>query len=173
MKVLGALVLMASACSAAGAPASVYAFSYQASGGILSGQLLGTLQADHNTVRVDQVLDFVRYNGIPGIALPYLTTGSSFYGTERAPAVTFDGSNLDFFACPDAECLDGIVFDPDTIEFVPVLSTGGSFGEFRELTDPSRWTLSEVPEPATWALLLGGFAMVGVAARRRTHTLTA
>ncbi|WP_419815498.1 PEPxxWA-CTERM sorting domain-containing protein [Glacieibacterium sp.] len=30
-----------------------------------------------------------------------------------------------------------------------------------------------VPEPATWAMLLGGFAMVGVSARRRSRALAA
>ncbi len=35
---------------------------------------------------------------------------------------------------------------------------------------PGNWTLTEtaVPEPASWALLVAGFALVGVAARRRT-----
>ncbi len=32
---------------------------------------------------------------------------------------------------------------------------------------------SAVPEPATWALLIGGFAMIGVAARRRRTPVTA
>ncbi|WP_419814689.1 PEPxxWA-CTERM sorting domain-containing protein [Glacieibacterium sp.] len=32
---------------------------------------------------------------------------------------------------------------------------------------------SNVPEPATWALLLGGFAVVGVTARRRSRTVVA
>ena len=34
-------------------------------------------------------------------------------------------------------------------------------------------TLTAVPEPATWALMLGGFAMVGFAARRRRSSVAA
>lgn len=33
--------------------------------------------------------------------------------------------------------------------------------------------IAAIPEPATWALLLAGFGMVGVAARRRLATVTA
>lgn len=34
-----------------------------------------------------------------------------------------------------------------------------------------RYQLSVIPEPATWGLLIAGFAMVGVAARRRRHSV--
>jgi hypothetical protein len=30
-----------------------------------------------------------------------------------------------------------------------------------------------VPEPATWAMMIGGFALAGVAARRRRKLVTA
>ena len=32
---------------------------------------------------------------------------------------------------------------------------------------------ANVPEPATWAMFLGGFAMIGVSARRRTRSVAA
>ena len=32
---------------------------------------------------------------------------------------------------------------------------------------------SAVPEPATWSLLVGGFGLIGVMARRRTATVCA
>ena len=35
-----------------------------------------------------------------------------------------------------------------------------------------RYQLSAIPEPATWALLIAGFGMVGVAARRRRHVVS-
>jgi hypothetical protein len=34
-------------------------------------------------------------------------------------------------------------------------------------------SLTAVPEPASWALMLAGFGLVGLAARRRTTTLAA
>ena len=34
-------------------------------------------------------------------------------------------------------------------------------------------TISDVPEPAMWGMMLAGFALVGVAARRRTSVVTA
>ena len=35
-----------------------------------------------------------------------------------------------------------------------------------------RYQIEVVPEPATWALLIAGFGMVGVAARRRRQPAT-
>jgi len=40
-------------------------------------------------------------------------------------------------------------------------------------TDPGTGTGGAVPEPATWAMMLGGFGLVGGAARRRKNSLNA
>ncbi len=42
-----------------------------------------------------------------------------------------------------------------------------------ETTPGAAVTFGAVPEPATWALMIGGFAMTGFAARRRRTALTA
>ena len=36
-------------------------------------------------------------------------------------------------------------------------------------TLPARSDISKTPEPATWAMLFGGLALVGLARRRKTH----
>lgn len=41
------------------------------------------------------------------------------------------------------------------------------------LLDSVKLDVGAVPEPATWGLMIGGFAMVGVAARRRSSVATA
>lgn len=48
-------------------------------------------------------------------------------------------------------------------------SSGNDFG----IDNISLSTQTTVPEPATWALLIGGFTMVGFAARRRRVTVAA
>ncbi len=47
-----------------------------------------------------------------------------------------------------------------------LLNSAGMQGDF-DLVGLSDSTVAGVPEPATWALVVGGFAWVGVAARRR------
>jgi hypothetical protein len=52
------------------------------------------------------------------------------------------------------------------------------FGGFATITDVGNTrygagTMGYVPEPATWAMLIGGFAMVGFAMRRRTAATAA
>lgn len=39
-----------------------------------------------------------------------------------------------------------------------------------DYTGNFRFTSAAVPEPATWAMMLGGFGLVGLATRRRTRT---
>lgn len=64
-------------------------------------------------------------------------------------------------------------FDYISIAGVLPSSSAGTFIDFYFYTPPSFWLLDNVsvsaviPEPATWALLIAGFGLVGAAARRR------
>lgn len=48
-----------------------------------------------------------------------------------------------------------------------VLYFGVTDGQYADNGGGFRITISQVPEPATWAMLIAGFGMVGFAARRR------
>lgn len=173
MKFLKTAALSAAlVCAASAAQAGTYAFSYTSGATTLSGRFTGTLQNDGNTVLIDSLVgNTVRYNGVGGAPLPVLLTANAFYDVDfkgRAPSVTFDGSWVDFMACTDLSCFEGVVFDPDTIAFVyPVAVSSDAWGGVNEEFDSSKWTLSAVPEPATWGLMIAGFAGAGLALRRR------
>ena len=52
-------------------------------------------------------------------------------------------------------------------------SSGAANSSWGPALDNVTVTLNAVPEPATWALLIAGFGMVGVAARRRRSVVAA
>ena len=168
------LALAAVLLTASAAEAASFKFSYTAAaGGVLAGRMTGALQADGNTVLLDGIIGPITFNGVAGPATPVLMTGSTFYGVPVAPSVTFDGSVLDFFAATDETGEFGVLFDPFVVEFHPLASTSAEFGALREDYTLGSWSLSAVPEPATWGLLMIGFAAIGAASRRRLATVAA
>ncbi|QJU60423.1 PEP-CTERM sorting domain-containing protein [Sphingomonas sp. AP4-R1] len=50
------------------------------------------------------------------------------------------------------------------------LIAGESAGDFATLTAVERLVAAPVPEPASWALFIGGFGMIGMAMRRHRRT---
>ncbi len=178
MRQTTAILGLALALSTGAAQAATYAFRYAADAGIVTGRLTGTLQADHNTVLVSSVRDFVTVGGVMLPSFPFVTTGSTIYGVPRSPTVTLDGSNLDFLACNvDEFCSgEGVGFDPDVLAFTPVFRVFAAVISpdlIEEATDASRWSISAVPEPATWGLMVAGFGLIGTAARRRIRQVAA
>ncbi len=51
--------------------------------------------------------------------------------------------------------------------------TGLRFNSFGNAFEVDNIALAAVPEPATWAMMIGGFGLVGAAARRRVRTSVA
>ena len=51
--------------------------------------------------------------------------------------------------------------------------SGNTFHQFNDTTFTLETGVQGVPEPATWSLMIGGFAMVGAAARRRKTAVAA
>ena len=89
------------------------------------------------------------------------------------------GSNPAYFGNPNANFLGQNSAQPYV--FVNFYDTTGSFDEVRFSENPSvggyesdnhtvgyYTSIGGVPEPMTWTMLIAGFGMVGVAARRRT-----
>lgn len=129
------------------------------------------------------------YNGPSG---PNSTTPADF--VLNAATVSFNPllNNFLFLNRPPA-----IGQDDDVFYIIPFTNGGGNqvatqaalngnlFNVFNGNYVPANWSLSEtmvpppgpgpggVPEPATWAMLLSGFGLVGVMARRRKASVTA
>jgi hypothetical protein len=61
-----------------------------------------------------------------------------------------------------------------TVSFTQTFEDNGSFSDSAPAISGS-FTLSSapIPEPASWAMLIAGFGLVGVAARRRQATVVA
>lgn len=57
----------------------------------------------------------------------------------------------------------------DKITFLDLRDAAGASQDFRSLKQVSFNAANAVPEPATWALMLGGFGLIGAAVRRRHH----
>ncbi len=168
-------ILLAGLLLTQAANAGTFRFTYASGLGHVTGQLTGTVQPDGNTVTVDRVKDFV---AVGGTALPhfaYVTTGSTIYGVPTTPTASFDGSVLDFVACDDVFCGgQGVGFDPYTIAFEPIFTLYAAAFDYQQIQEPlvpGNWSLTAVPEPASWALMLAGFALAGARLRRRAVAL--
>lgn len=160
-------------------PVTLFDFSYQlANGDILAGQLEGTLQADNNTIVVSSIPDFVTLNGVPGPSLPLVESVDEFYvaGSGLNPVVTLDGSFMDFIACNNLiACDDALVFAVGNLVSVsfhggdPLYQAGPSFGGTLEDYIQENWSITVVPEPEAYAMMLVGLVLIGVAIRLRTR----
>jgi PEP-CTERM motif len=180
MKTLLTIAGMALALAATTAEAATFNFHYRSGFNVVSGQLTGTLQGDANTLLVDSVVDFARVGGVAGPALPFVYSSDSFYGGSQPAFVTIDGSAMSLLACATEFCeLDGFVFDTtENLDVFPFFGGGGVFDRaagdfFREVLVPGNWSLAAVPEPGTWLMLVAGFGVVGIAARRRPRVVAA
>jgi hypothetical protein len=58
----------------------------------------------------------------------------------------------------------------ETIRNVSITFNGGGVGDIRQIRLDALAGAGPIPEPATWAMMVGGFGLLGAAARRRSHT---
>jgi hypothetical protein len=80
------------------------------------------------------------------------------YGKGNGP-VNNNGGVTAFYRFNAGTNLDTISFTNGSISSVALYATGSALN-----------TPDAVPEPATWAMMVGGFALIGAAARRRPRS---
>jgi hypothetical protein len=121
--------------------------------------------------------------GDPAVAVPVITTLADFFSRPgpTVPEVSLDGTTNNFLACTTSACFDGFFFDqagvdgtlgPGIPEFGEGVSYRNEVTDGFELYDATKWSIrpisaSAVPEPATWAMMLIGFAGLSYAGYRR------
>ncbi len=185
---------------AAPAAAADFTFGYTSNTGTVftgsfSGNRSGNLVTDITDISVaidgtsfDGTVDAYGYTGYNGPGGPNLTAPANF--VLNAATLSFDPllNNFLFLNRPPAIGQDDDVFyiipwanGPGNQVATQAALNGVVLNFFNGAYVPANWSLSEVvvpgpggiPEPATWAMLLSGFGLVGVMARRRTATVTA
>ena len=140
--------------AAPAAQAGVYDFSYTAPFGVVSGTIIGTLQADNNTIDVTSIVN-PKFDGVAGPAVPILTTLTVFFTTHghtilgigpTTPEVTLDGTNNNVLACTTTDCTDGFYFDQAGVnDGYPEFAVGPSYSDqdvaLYERYDVTKWAI--------------------------------
>lgn len=110
------------------------------------------------TVGTSAPLTITGLNGYTGSDNLYYTTGPSF----------LDGSGLGFTTTGGGQ---SSLFYSDVISSYRITTVAGGFAAGAVTASSS--AVAAVPEPAGWAMMIAGFAAVGVATRRRQRAGTA
>jgi hypothetical protein len=176
------LLLLAVAFSATAAGAQTYDFSYldSSTSNELTGELSGYISG--GTFYFTGV-NWLKVNGTALSSATYLNSTDAYYGVGPGPAqAKLDNSYLDF------EISDGPLGSASEIalfavgdnaasilgtpSFGATINYGGTnnFENFNA-ANYSATVNGAVPEPANWALMLGGFGLVGGAMRLRRRSV--
>lgn len=156
----------------ASSPAAAFPLLFSFTGQSITGPVTASFQLDSNPTpdRINDQSAFgigqIFFNGVSGVFNGSAETASTIsFGTGLASQFQISGSSSGFAQFGGQTVFSGSlsnpVFMPGTFNF-----TGFSSGTL---------TVSEVaaavPEPATWAMMIGGFALVGSTMRRRKTSL--
>lgn len=167
-----AICLTAAILPQAHAADQLFSFVYDSPSNdvVITGELLGNLQADGNTVVVSQVLGAPVVIGVPAVSVPFVDSiinvvaGSSFL----LPRVSLNGAVMDFAACTTNACDDGFGFEASGQFGAPLAALLPSFGGLDVIEySPGDWTMSAVPEVDAWALMALGLMGIGLYRRVR------
>lgn len=130
-------------------------------GGSQRSQAFDDFTAFFNFVAPVDVIDYgANFFGADTILNPGLTAGSSVMGTGINVAGNNPFSTRSIFFTAGSA---------GSLKFGFGTSSGDNVGP---LLDNVSLSIAAVPEPATWAMMLGGFGLVGGAMRRRTKMQT-
>jgi len=171
MKTIGLFVgaLFGAAVSVMPANAAVYQFTFDGSVYDAVGQFV--TDASNNITSITGTVT-VTPPGVDGGAITDLLTTPLPYPSPSDPLWGWSFSNT----------TDGVIFDGDGILFAFGANNIGNIyntdgvnyfsadlpgGELRTIGDVGTLTISAVPEPSTWAMMILGFVGVGFVAYRR------
>lgn len=154
--------------------ASIFDFSYSftdagSASHTISGEMVGTLQGDNNTVDVSAIQNLI-FDSLAQPSMSFTSSADVFFGDgSLIPAVTLDGSVMDFYACHTLGGSSGcdlyvVINNGNGIATTQGFSdftyqSGADFSNNTFYGSPfvsANWSMSEtspVPVPATLPLL--------------------
>ena len=163
-------VAMSALLGAVPASAAEYLFGFTGLGRTASGTLTTT-----DTAFASRGYQAVSITGITGTINGLAITGlNGFLGSDNLYYLTgpsfLDGSGLGFTASDGSQTS---LYYQDFLSSYRITTFTGGFGTGLVTATSSAVAAAAVPEPASWALMLGGFGAIGGALRSRRKTAIA